>query len=125
MNESLQPRAAMVAPAVPLRPKPAVWPVDIVKGAVLGDYADRLGVMGYLTQGLLGFVPIVGTCCAFRDLLADWRKHDRRGMVLNAISLFPVLGGVTKLARAIRAIKNASQVYGAGDNVIREIRAHD
>jgi len=93
----------------------------MLKGALFGDYANRLGVAGYLTQGLLGFVPVVCTCCAFRDLLADWGKGDKRGMLLNGISLCPVLGGVTKLARAIRGIKNASQVYGAGDNVVREM----
>jgi hypothetical protein len=93
----------------------------MLKGAVVGDYADRLGVAGYLTQGVLGFVPVVGTCCAARDLLANWAKGDGKGVLLNAISLFPVLGGVTKLARAIRSIKNASQVAGMGGNMVRAV----
>jgi hypothetical protein len=70
---------------------------------------------------MLGFVPLIGTCCAARDLLANWAKRDGKGVLLNAISLFPVLGGVTKLARAIRSIKNATQVAGVGDNVVRAV----
>jgi hypothetical protein len=93
----------------------------MLKGAVMGDYAERLGVAGYLTQGMLGFVPLIGTCCAARDLLANWAQRDGKGVLLNAISLFPVLGGVTKLARAIRSIKNATQVAGVGDNVVRAV----
>lgn len=116
MNEQFGPEA--VATALDW-PRPAVWPVDMLKGAVIGDYAERLGVAGYLTQGVLGFVPVVGTCCAARDLLANIGKGDRGGVILNAISLLPVLGGVTKTARAIRSIKNASQVYGATSNLVR------
>ncbi len=80
--------------------------------------AHRCGVTGYVTQGVLGFVPVVGSCCAFRDLLANWGKGDGRGMLLNAISLLPMVGGISKTAHAIRGIKNVSQVYGAADNVV-------
>lgn len=107
--------------AVQTREKPSIWPVDIALGAIVGDFAKVLGVPGYLTQGILGFVPIVGTCCAARDLLANLGKGNKGGIILNAISLIPVAGGVSKMAHAMRGIKNASQVYGAGDNVTRAI----
>lgn len=111
------------APATVVEPqaKPSVWPVDIALGAIVGDFAKILGVPGYLTQGILGFVPVVGTCCAARDLLANLGKGNRGGVILNAISLIPVAGGVSKMAHAVRGIKNASQVYGTSDNVARAI----
>jgi hypothetical protein len=104
-----------------------VWPIDILKGMLIGDYADNLGTAGYLTQGILGFVPIVGTFCAARDLLANMGKGDRGGVILNAIALIPVLGGITKLARALRSIAargiiEASQIYGTVANVGRAVR---
>ena len=101
--------------------KPPAWPVDIALGAVVGDFAKILGIPGYLTQGILGFVPVVGTCCAVRDLLANLGRGNRGGVILNAISLIPVAGGISKMAHAMRGIKNASQVYGTGDNVLRAL----
>jgi hypothetical protein len=66
----------------------------------------------------LAFVPIVGTCCAARDLLANVGKGDSGGVLVNALSLLPVLGGIPKMARALRSIatrsiKEAGQIYGA------------
>ena len=103
--------------------KPSVWPVDIVKGAFLGDYAERLGVPGYATQGILGFVPIIGSCCAFRDLLANWDKRDGWGIALNAFSLMPVLGGFPKTARAIRCMKDASQAYSTAASIHQQVHS--
>jgi hypothetical protein len=117
VSEQTRPETAIATLDQPRR-RPDVWPIDMLKGAVIGDYAKRLGVTGYVTQGVLGFVPVVGSCCAFRDLLANWGKGDGRGMLLNAISLLPVVGGISKTAHAIRGIKNVSQVYGAADNVV-------
>ena len=124
MNEQLESQTTVITRN---HRQPAAWPIDILKGMLIGDYADNLGTAGYLTQGILGFVPIIGTCCAARDLLANMGKGDRGGVILNAISLFPVLGGITKLARAlrsiaVRSIMEASQIYGAATNVGRAVR---
>ncbi len=117
MSEQFYPQTATAIPSV-AQPKPAIWPLDIALGALIGDFAEVLGVPGYLTQGLLGFVPVVGTCCAIRDLLANLVKGNRGGMILNAISLIPIVGGISKMAHAVRGIKNASQAYGATTNVV-------
>ena len=106
----------------PNHPKPDVWPIDILKGMFIGDYADNLGAAGYLTQGILGFVPIIGTFCAARDLLANVGKGNGGGVILNAIALFPVLGGISKMAHsvrniALRSIKEAGQIVGAATTV--------
>jgi hypothetical protein len=124
VNEQLETETAVTTRT---HPQPAVWPIDILKGMLIGDYAENLGTAGYLTQGILGFVPIIGTCCAARDLLANMGKGDRGGVILNAIALLPVLGGITKLARALRSIAarsimEASQIYGTVTNVGRAVR---
>jgi hypothetical protein len=123
VNEQLSSETAVTTRA---RPKPSVWPIDILKGMLIGDYAENLGAAGYLTQGILGFIPIIGTCCAARDLLANMGKGDREGVILNAIALLPVLGGISKLTRAlrsiaVRSITEARQIYGAVTNVGRAV----
>lgn len=119
MNEQLEPTSTVTTHS---HPRPDVWPIDILKGMLIGDFADNLGAAGYLTQGILGFIPIVGTCCAARDLLANIGKGDRGGVILNAIALLPVLGGISKMARALRSIavrrlREAGQVFGAATAV--------
>lgn len=114
VNEQLESTSTVITHS---HSRPDVWPIDILKGMLIGDFADNLGAAGYLTQGILGFVPIVGTCCAARDLLANIGKGDREGVILNAIALLPVLGGISKLARALRSIavrriREAGQVIG-------------
>jgi hypothetical protein len=123
MSEPFNPQTATATTATQTatRPKPSIWPVDIALGALVGDFAKVLGVPGYLTQGILGFVPVVGTCCAARDLLANWAKRDGKGVLLNAISLVPVAGGISKMAHVMRGIKSASQVAGTSDNVVRAV----
>jgi hypothetical protein len=122
VNEQLSPTATVTTRN---NPQPAVWPIDILKGMLIGDFAKNLGVAGYLTQGILGFVPIVGTCCAARDLLANLGKGDRAGVIVNAIALLPILGGVPKTTRALRSvralrsIKEAGQIYGVATTVGR------
>jgi len=69
---------------------------DVWRGAVLGDFAPRLGLMGAVTQAALGYVPIVGDACALRDGIEDWRRHDRLGVVLNVLALVPIVGGFAK-----------------------------
>ena len=119
MNEQLETTSTVTTPN---HPRPDVWPIDILKGMLIGDFADNLGAAGYLTQGILGFIPIIGTCCAARDLLANVGKGDRGGVILNAIALLPVLGGISKLARALRSMavrgmREAGQIYGAATTV--------
>jgi hypothetical protein len=98
---------------------------DMFNGAVLGDYAPWLGFTGVVTQIVLGYVPIIGTICAFRDMLADRSSGDYLGTVLNFIALFPVLGGFAKtaevlehtrhLAAAHRALRSHGQPPGAAE----------
>jgi hypothetical protein len=119
VNEQLSPTTTMTTPS---HPRPAVWPIDILKGMLIGDFADNLGAAGYVTQGILAFIPIIGTCCAARDLLANMGKGDRGGVIINAISLLPILGGIPKLARALRSIairglREAGEIYGAATAV--------
>jgi hypothetical protein len=102
--------------------RPPAWPIDIWNGAVRGDYTKRMGAPGYLTQGVLGFVPVVGTCCAVRDLMANVGKGDRWGMALNAFALVPVLGGFPKTAHVVRLLQNSTQAYSTTTNVRRARR---
>lgn len=99
---------ATVSTREPYRP----WmPADIVRGAILGDYA-RLGMAGYVTQAAVGFIPVIGSLCAARDLTADLRQRDRIGATLNGLALIPGLGGFPKTARVVRSIRdtgNAAQ----------------
>jgi hypothetical protein len=120
VNEQLSPTTAVTTRN---HRQPAVWPIDILKGMLIGDFADNLGAAGYLTQGIFAFIPIIGTCCAARDLLANLGKGDRGGVIVNAIALLPVLGGVPKTTRALhsvralRSIKEAGQIYGVATTV--------
>ena len=75
--------------------------LDIYLGAVHGDYARQLGVAGYLTQAGCSFIPVVGQICALRDLVADLRKRDRIGALLNFLALVPVIGGFPKTLRIL------------------------
>lgn len=75
--------------------------LDIYRGAVHGDYARQLGVAGYLTQALFGFIPVLGQLCALRDLFASIGKRDGYGIVLNFLALVPVLGGFPKTLRIL------------------------
>jgi hypothetical protein len=123
VNEQLSPTTTVTTPN---HPRPDVWPIDILKGMLIGDYAENLGAAGYLTQGILAFIPIIGTCCAARDLLANIGKGDSGGVIVNAISLMPVVGGIPKMARAlrsiaVRSIKEAGEIYGAATTVGRSL----
>ena len=83
---------------------------DVFNGAIRGDFAAEIGLAGALTQAALGFVPVVGTLCALRDVLADLRYRDRMGCLLNALALVPFLGGFPKTAEVIRVIHHAGHV---------------
>jgi hypothetical protein len=86
---------------------------DIFNGAVLGEYADYLGVAGICTQILLGYVPVIGTLCAARDLLADRRHGDNLGTLLNFLALFPVLGGFPKTAEVLEHARHLHEARKA------------
>lgn len=105
--------------APPVVLPPPAWLIDIWNGAVRGDYPKRMGAPGYLTQGIMGFMPGIGTCCAIRDLFANLSKGDRWGVALNAFALVPVLGGFPKTAHVVRLMQSGSQAYTTTANVRR------
>jgi hypothetical protein len=94
-------------------PRPPGFFADIYAGAVHGDFAPRLGIPGALTQIVLGFVPVIGTVCAARDFVANRRKGDRLGAVLNALALIPFLGGFPKTAAVIHSVRHVGKVWHA------------
>ena len=78
---------------------------DVVRGALLGDFAHSLGPAGAITQIVIGFLPVAGTLAAVRDLLADLAIGDALGMLLNLIAMFPVLGGIAKTAEVLHHLR--------------------
>ncbi|HET9109347.1 MAG TPA: hypothetical protein VFN78_00850 [Ktedonobacterales bacterium] len=76
---------------------------DVSAGLFLGDFATDLGLPGAITQVAVSFVPLIGSTCAVRDLIADLRRHDHVGAALNALALTPVLGGFSKTFEVIRS----------------------
>ena len=66
---------------------------DVTAGLLLGDFAEELGMPGAVTQVVISFVPVLGSTCAIRDLVADLRHKDHVGATLNFLALTPVLGG--------------------------------
>ncbi|HZC05300.1 MAG TPA: hypothetical protein VE338_06640 [Ktedonobacterales bacterium] len=76
---------------------------DVSAGLFLGDFATDLGLPGAVTQVVVSFVPLIGSTCAVRDLIADLRHHDHLGAALNALALTPVLGGFSKTFEVIRS----------------------
>ena len=78
---------------------------DVVRGAVLGDFAPALGLAGAATQVVLGYLPVVGPLAALRDAAAAWRRRDRPGCALNLLALVPVIGGVAKTIEVLRDVR--------------------
>lgn len=76
---------------------------DVSAGLFLGDFATDLGLPGAVTQVAVSFIPLIGSTCAVRDLIADLRRHDHVGAALNALALTPVLGGFSKTFEVIRS----------------------
>jgi hypothetical protein len=76
---------------------------DIFAGALYGDFARDLRVPGAVTQIVLAFIPLIGSICAIRDLIADLRHHDHVGAVLNIFALAPIIGGFSKTLEVLRA----------------------
>ncbi len=77
---------------------------DLYRGVVWGDCDLELGVAGSLAQAAVGYIPVVGTLAALRDLLACLGQRDRLGIVLNLLALFPVAGGLAKTTDALHTI---------------------
>lgn len=84
---------------------------DVAAGALFGDFAQDLRLPGAMTQIVLSFIPLVGTICALRDLVADMRHRDRIGIVLNFFALAPVVGGVSKTLEVLRALAHVGHAY--------------
>ncbi|HEX9037405.1 MAG TPA: hypothetical protein VF808_10490 [Ktedonobacterales bacterium] len=99
------------APAAALAPYRRSFLGDVAAGALYGDFAQDLRIPGALTQIVLSFLPLIGTLCAVRDLVADMRHRDRVGIVLNFFALAPVLGGVSKTLEVLRAFAHVGHAY--------------
>lgn len=78
---------------------------DILAGAIYGDFARSLHVPGVVTQVILGFVPVLGTLCALRDLIANVHYRDRFGTIVNLFALIPFFGGFAKVFDAIHDLR--------------------
>jgi hypothetical protein len=78
--------------------------LDLYRGVVWGDFDAQLGVAGAIAQSAVGFIPVVGTIAALRDLLACLGQRDLLGVVLNLLAAFPVFGGLAKTADALHTV---------------------
>lgn len=87
---------------------------DVTAGLLLGDFAQDLGVPGAVTQIAISFVPLLGTTCAVRDLVADLRHRDHVGAALNFLALTPVLGGFSKTFEVIRNTAHVGHAMHVG-----------
>jgi hypothetical protein len=67
---------------------------DIVRGALLGDWAGELGLPGAITQVALNFVPV-----------------DRVGMALNLLAIVPWIGAVAKATEVWRHVQRLRRGY--------------
>jgi len=103
-------------------PAPRSLARDIYRGAIWGDFDRELEVAGALTQAAIGFIPVVGTVAALRDLIACIGRRDLLGIVLNMFAAIPVFGGLAKTADALHTLhrynqaserRRNRQVYGA------------
>jgi len=86
---------------------------ELYRGAVLGDFALDKGLLGVLTQIVVGYLPIAGTIGALRDAAADWRARDAFGVTVNLLAAFPVLGGFPKTLEVLHSVHQAHRVHRA------------
>jgi hypothetical protein len=82
---------------------------DVLKGAFLGDFANRLGLPGAATQVTLSMVPVIGDFAIMRDIVADMGRRDDVDIALNIIALTPFLGGIAKTAEVVRNARRVGQ----------------
>lgn len=98
------PQQVMSPPRVTPEPPSRGLAVDLFRGVVVGDFDQQLGAAGAAAQSVVGFIPVVGTLAALRDLLACIGQRDALGIVLNLLAIFPVFGGLAKTADALHAL---------------------
>lgn len=91
---------------------------DILRGALLGDFALDLGIAGAITQVALAYTPIVGDICSIRDMVGDLYHRDKLGFLLSMLALVPILGGI---AKTIDVIHNTRRV---GHALVRTRQRH-
>jgi hypothetical protein len=84
---------------------------DILRGAVLGDWAHNLRIPGAVIQAIMGFIPVVGDICAIRDGIHDLVYRDVVGVTLNILALVPIFGGIPKTIEVIRSVRHVSHAY--------------
>ena len=123
MQPSMQPSVQSYAPVLQQRRGGIVGFIrDILRGALLGDFALDLGIVGALTQVALAYTPIVGDICAIRDMFGDIYHRDKLGFLLSAIALIPVLGGIAKTVDVIHNTHRVGQALVRSRN--RRTQAH-
>lgn len=110
IGPSDQPLAVTATTTMPQVPHHAVIP-DICRAAFYGDFAGQLGPAGAVTQIVIGFLPGIGTVAAMRDFVADVRKPEPLGIVLNGLSMLPVFGGFTKTAEVMNRVQFANESF--------------
>jgi hypothetical protein len=91
---------------------------DILRGALLGDFALDLGLAGAITQVALAYTPVVGDICSIRDMVGDIYHRDKFGFLLSMLALVPILGGI---AKTIDVIHNTRRV---GHALVRSRQRH-
>lgn len=97
---------------------------DLFRGAILGDFDQRLGPVGAAAQSAVGFIPVAGTLAALRDLLACIGQRDPLGIVLNLLAIFPVVGGLAKTADALHALHRYQRAAQRRDQEARSWQAY-
>ncbi len=106
-DRTTPPATATAAPEIPHH---SFFP-DIASGMFLGDYSKTLGPAGAVTQVIVSFLPGIGTVASLRDLSADLRKPELLGIILNSLSVVPVLGGFTKTAEVLSKVSFAGESF--------------
>lgn len=96
---------------------------DVTAGLLLGDFAQDLGLPGAATQIVISFVPLLGSTCAVRDLVADLRHRDHVGAFLNFLALTPILGGFSKTFEVIRSTAHVGHAMHVGHQRAERRRA--
>jgi hypothetical protein len=110
--EGILPMAQPYAPSIsPRRGGIVGFFRDILRGALLGDFAMDLGLAGAVTQVALAYTPVVGDICALRDMAGDIYHRDKVGFLLSMMALVPVLGGIAKTIDVIHNTRRVGQAY--------------
>jgi hypothetical protein len=104
MSQHLLQRPPVRPMPPPMTPPSRGLVLDLFRGAVLGDFDQHLGTAGAAAQSVVGFIPVVGTIAALRDLFACIGQRDLLGIILNLLAIFPVFGGLAKTADALHAL---------------------